>query len=262
MPRYLLNLRWLGLLAFVVLFGALCFRLGLWQWHKMDDRKERNAVIKSHFDDAPVPLDSIVPRGETVDGRNQEWLKVEVRGTYDAGAAASVKFLTRDSAPGVDVVVPLRLDDGTAILVDRGWMPSENNSVAPELPDPPSGEVDVVGWLRPDNGAGGQAVRINQGQIRAIDSKGFAESVDYPLRDGYLNVRTESPAAGDLQLEPDPDLGQGPHFFYALQWWFFGLLGVVGIGWFARDEIVKQRKIAAGAPAQASQDQAKAIKSA
>ena len=100
----------------------------------------------------------------------------------------------------------------------------------------------MVGWLRPDNGAGGEAVRINEGQVRAIDSVGFGESVDYPLRDGYLNVREETPASGDLQLEPDPDLGQGPHFFYALQWWFFGLLGIVGILWFARDEIVKQRR--------------------
>lgn len=249
MPRFLLNRRWLGLLAFVVVFGAVCFRLGLWQWHRLEHRIDRNDVIKQHFGADPVALDSAVPRGDVVDGERQEWLPVEVSGTYDASAAASVKFLTRDGAPGVDVVVPLRLEDGTAVLVDRGWMQTDNSGQAPQLPDPPTGEVDVVGWLRPNNGAGGEAVRINDGQVRAISSSGYAEFVDYPLRDGYLNVRSEDGAAPQsLQLEPDPDLGQGPHFFYALQWWFFGLLGVVGFGWFARDEVKGQRSTAASTP--------------
>jgi len=238
MPRFLLSPRWLGLLAFVILFGALTFRLGLWQWHKLEHRIDRNAIIKQHYGADPRPLNDVVPAGGTVDGETQEWTNITVTGSYDASAAASVKFTTRDGAPGVDVVVPLMLDDGTAILVDRGWMKSDNTGQAPDLPAPPNGEVEVVGWLRPNNGAGGQAVRVNDGQIRAISSVGFAESVDYPLRDGYLNVRSETPDAGEqLQPEPDPDLGQGPHFFYALQWWFFGLLGIVGFGWFVRDEI-------------------------
>lgn len=241
MPRFLFSPRWLGLLAFVVLFGALTFRLGLWQWHKLEHRIDRNAVVKQHYKADPRPLDDVVARGEEVDGRTQEWTNVVVTGTYDPSAAASVKFTTRDGAPGVDVVVPLVLDDGTAVLVDRGWMQSDNTGQAPELPDPPTGEVTVVGWLRPNNGAGGQAVRVHDGQIRAISSDGFDESVDYPLRDGYLNLRTETPEAGtELQREPDPDLGQGPHFFYALQWWFFGLLGVVGFGWFVRDELKRE----------------------
>ncbi len=243
MPAFLLKPRWLGLLAFVIVFGALCYRLGLWQWHRLEHRIDRNAVIKQHYGADPVPLDSVVPRGSEVDGETQEWTQVEVRGTYDASGAASVKFMTRDSAPGVDVVVPLRLDDGTAILVDRGWMQTDNSGQAPTLPAPPSGEVDVTGWLRPNNGAGGEAVRINDGQIRAISSDGYDEALDYPLRSGYLNLRSESPDPGsDLLLEPDPDLGQGPHFWYALQWWFFGLIGITGFVWFAISEARESRR--------------------
>jgi len=242
-PRFLLSRRWLGLLVFVLVFGALTYRLGLWQWHRLEHRVDRNSVVKQHFKADPVPLDSVAPAGHKVDADTQEWLKIEASGVYDADAAVSVKFTPRDGKPGVDVVVPLKLSDGTAILVDRGWMETDNSAQAPDLPAPPSGQIEVVGWLRPNNGAGGEAVRVNGGQIRAISSEGFAESVDYPLRDGFLNLRTESPkSASSLQLEPDPDLGQGPHFFYALQWWFFGLLGVVGFVWFARDESKGKKK--------------------
>jgi len=102
--------------------------------------------------------------------------------------------------------------------------------------------VSVMGWLRQNNGAGGQASRPVDGQVRAISSEGFAKSVPYGLSDGYLNLRTQDPAAKDaLALEPKPELGQGPHFFYALQWWFFALLATVGWFWFAWAEAKERR---------------------
>lgn len=233
MRRFLLNPRWLGLLAFVLVFGAVCFRLGLWQIHRLDDRFDRNDRITDHFSAAPVNLDTVAPVGTIIDDSN-EWTRVILRGTYDEDRAVSVKFTTRDAAPGVDVVVPLRLDDGTAILVDRGWMETQNSNQRPDLPAPPSGEVTVEGWLRPDNKAGGDAVRVFDRQVRAIDSSGLAEYVPYELRDGYVNAQGESPeAATALAVEPEPELGQGVHFFYALQWWFFGLIGLTGYVWFA-----------------------------
>lgn len=236
MQHFLLNRRWLALLAFVVVFGGVCFRLGLWQIHRLEHRLDRNEVISRHFSTDPVDLDTAAPPGTTIDEQN-EWTRVTIRGTYDLEHEAAVKFTTRDAAPGVDVVVPLKLDDGSAILVDRGWMESQNSVKRPELPPPATGEVTINGWLRQDNGAGGQAVRVIDGQIRAIDSSGFGESVPYDLRDGYVNAQSESPEpATKLAAEPKPELGQGPHFFYALQWWFFGLIGITGYVWFAIQE--------------------------
>ncbi len=242
MHRFLFNPRWLGLLAFVLVFGAVCFQLGMWQFHRLQDRFDRNDVISAHLAADPVDLDVAAPPGTTID-ESTEWTRVTLRGSYDPDRAASVKFTQRDSAPGVDVVVPLRLDDGTAILVDRGWMQTLNSNDRPDLPAPPDGEVTVQGWLRQDNNAGGDAVRVFDGQVRAIDSTGFAESVPYDLRDGYVNAQEESPApATELAPEPEPELGQGVHFFYALQWWFFGLLGLVGYVWFAVQEARDRRR--------------------
>ena len=99
-----------------------------------------------------------------------------------------------------------------------------------------------MGWLRQNNGAGGDATRPIDGQIRAISSIGMAKSVPYDLTNGYLNLRTQDPLTTKaLALEPKPELGQGPHFFYGLQWMFFALLATVGYFWFARAEAKERR---------------------
>lgn len=235
--RFLLSPRWLALSLFVIALMVIGIRAGFWQMDKHDARVDRNAVIREHFGDDAIPLDSVVPRGATVDSL-QEWTLVTVTGRYAPDDEITVKFMVRDSKPGVDVLTPLLLADGTAVVVDRGWLSTQNTGQRPDdIPPPPPGEVTVEGWLRVNNGAGPQAVEPIDGQVRAISSVGLATAVPFELRNGYLNLRSQSPEATDeLRLEPEPDLGQGPHFFYALQWWFFGLLAMVGWAWFARIE--------------------------
>jgi cytochrome oxidase assembly protein ShyY1 len=234
--RFLLSARWIGFAVFVVVLAAVCTRLGFWQLHKLELRLDRNDVITKHFSTDPVDLSSALPPGTKVDKTN-EWTKVTAVGTYDLDEQLTVKFTTRDGAPGVDVVTPLVLDSGEALLVDRGWLATQNTVSRPKVPEPPSGKVTIEGWLRQNNGAGGAAVRPSKGQIRAISSVALERVMPYELVDGYVNLQSESPEPStSLAAEPKPELGQGPHFFYALQWWFFALLALVGYFWFARAE--------------------------
>ncbi len=241
MYRFLLSSRWIGFAVFVLLLAAVCTRLGFWQMHKLELRLDRNDIITAHFGDEPRTLMDALPAGNEVD-RSTEWTRVKAVGTYDLEHQLTVKFTTRDSAPGVDVVTPLVLADGTAVLVDRGWIATDNNVAQPDVPEPPAGEVEIMGWLRQNNGAGGNAVKPSEGQIRAISSDALADFVPYELANGYINLQEQTPAsATPLAVEPKPELGQGPHFFYALQWWFFALLAVVGYFWFARAEAKERR---------------------
>ena len=52
-----------------------------------------------------------------------------------------------------------------------------------------------------------------------------------------MELLSEDPAPAE-SLEPAeaPDTGEGPHFFYGLQWWFFGVLALFGFGYLAYDE--------------------------
>lgn len=245
--RFLGSARWVGFAVFVIALSAVCIQLGFWQFHKLDDRHVRNELVREHLGTAPVPLDDVVPAGEDVEP-GQEWTVVTVSGTYDVKREVTVKFVNRDGRPGIDVLTPLVLDDGTAVLVDRGFVETQRTNVRPDvLPEPPDGVVEVTGWLRVDSTASSQATHVDEGQVRAISSRGLADHVPYDLRSGYVNLQEQAPSSEGLEAEPRPDLGQGPHFFYGLQWWFFAALAIVGYGWFARAERQERRKAAARA---------------
>jgi len=237
----MLSARWIGFLLFVVLLAAVCTRLGFWQIHRLEHRLDRNDIITRHFAATPVDLLTAIPPGSTVDD-DSEWTQVTATGTYDVEHQVTVKFSTRDGAPGVDVVTPLVLASGHAVLVDRGWVQTANTVDRPTVPAPPAGLVHISGWLRQNNNAGNDAIRPVDGQVRAVSSLGMARFVPYGLTNGYVNLQASSPeAATALAAEPRPALGQGPHFFYALQWWFFALLAIVGYFWFAWAEAKERR---------------------
>jgi cytochrome oxidase assembly protein ShyY1 len=239
---FLLSRRWIGFALFVVVLAGVCFQLGQWQMHRLEERRADNEVIKRHLAMDPAPLSTVVGPGEKVDDQ-LAWTRVRATGTYDVEHEVTVTFTTRDGSPGVDVVTPLVMSDGSAVLVNRGWLATQNTSERPDdIPAPPTGTVTVTGWLRPNSEADDRAVEPRDGQVRAVSSAGMASSMPHDLVSGYLNLRSqEPPAATPLELEPRPELGQGPHFFYGLQWWFFGALAVLGLFWFARTEL-KERQ--------------------
>ncbi len=237
MYRFLLSRRWVGFAVFVLVLAAVCAWLGNWQFQRLDSRKDHNALVEKHFKVAPVSLatftnvDKPLPAGD-------EWTRISARGSYDVAHQYIVKYQTREEGPGVNVVTPLVMADGNAILVDRGWFKTAANAAAvTNVPPPPSGTVDISGWMRVNNGADKDAVTPHDGEVRAISSEGAARVVPYDLYDGYVNLRKQAPQSQTpLAPEPMPDMGQGPHFFYALQWLFFGLLAVFGWFYFARVE--------------------------
>lgn len=238
--RFLLTPRWIGFALFVAVLSGVSIQLGIWQFHKLHDRQDRNAQIREFLAADPMPLDEVVARGSDVTP-GQEWRRVTAVGRFDVRHVITVKFVSRDGRPGVDVVTPLVLADGSAVLVNRGFLETIRTNQRPtDIPAPPQGIVEVTGWLRPDNGAGPDATRVSGGQVRAIAADGIARSVPYDLRDGFMNQQQPEPTG--LEVEPRPDLGQGPHFFYGLQWWFFAALAIVGYLWFARIEVHPPKK--------------------
>ncbi len=240
--RFLVSRRWIGFGIFVIALAGVCVQLGAWQFDKLDEREDRNALVAEHLAIDPVELNSVVPAGQRLDPE-QEWTVVTATGRYDLDRQVTVKYVSRDGRPGVDVLTPFVLDDGTALLVNRGFVETLRSSTAPtDLPVPTSATVEVTGWLRPNSGATGEAVRVSDTQVRAISSDGLAEHVPYELRDGYLNLQDQSSGAGVLDPEPRPELGPGTHFAYGLQWWFFGALALTGFVWFAHAERQDRRK--------------------
>jgi cytochrome oxidase assembly protein ShyY1 len=233
--RFLLTRRWVIFALVVVLLCYAAWWLGQWQFHRLEDRKASNAVVRANEDKAPAPVAEVLSPGSAV-AEDDEWRQVTATGEYDADQTVLVRYRTRDGESGVDVVVPLVTADGTALLVDRGWMRTDNQGAGPvDVPRPPQGEVTVEGWVRAD--ATGDSTAVEGHSTRAVSSEEIGPAIGHPVFGGFVELRSEDgqPADG---LEPVelPELDNGPHFFYGLQWWFFGLLAIVGFGYLAWDE--------------------------
>jgi cytochrome oxidase assembly protein ShyY1 len=232
--------RWAVFAVVVVLLAYGAYLLGQWQFHRLHDREATNAQTRTNLRAQPDPVGDVLAEGRPSASRD-EWRRVTATGTYLPDASVIVRYQTRDGASGVDVVTPLRTASGTSLLVDRGWMATSNSGrESVRAPDPPAGTVTVVGWVRAD--ASGGAARVTDRSTRAISSAEIAKAVGLPVYGGFIDVDTESPASPTRLVHAElPDLGNGPHFFYGLQWWFFGLLAVFGFFYLAYDERKKLR---------------------
>ena len=235
--RFLVSRRWILLFVTVLLLAYACLLLGRWQWHRLESKKANNAIIRANETAAPVPVDQLLREGLNPES-SQQYAVVSATGTYDVGKTVIIRYRTDDhGAAGVDVVVPLVTESGTALLVDRGWVATTNQGLTDpsQVPAPPSGTVTVTGSVRQD--AEGSSAQVVDGSARAISSAQIQPAIGIPVYGGFVDLKTETPApATALEAADLPDLSNGPHFFYALQWWFFGLLALFGFGYLAWEE--------------------------
>ncbi len=233
--RFLLSRRWVlfGLAVVVLALGS--FRLGEWQFDRLHEREQANSWTRTNLGLDPDPVEDVLDVDEQVPA-DQEWRRVRATGQYDAAETVVVRYQTRDGRAGVDLVTPLVTDSGTAVLVDRGWTATGNTGTVPtDLPPPPTGTVTVVGFVRAD--ATGRGIEVEDGSTRAVSSRTIGPGLDYPVYAGFLDAESEDPApAVDLVRPEVPDLGEGPHLFYGMQWWFFAALALFGFGYLAWDE--------------------------
>ncbi|RYE77046.1 MAG: SURF1 family protein, partial [Myxococcales bacterium] len=123
--RFLLSRRWFFFTIAVAFAAWGAVLLGQWQFHRLEDRKHENAVITHNLKADPVAIGEVMSTDEPTT-HDEEWKLVTMTGTYDDEHTIVLKYQTRDSKSGVDVVTPLVGADGTAVLVDRGWLATNN----------------------------------------------------------------------------------------------------------------------------------------
>ena len=216
MLRVLFSRRWLGALAAAAVFATAAFFLGRWQWHRYEAKAANADRIHAHYGAAPRPLTDVL--GTSPLPLPEEWTRVHAEGRYAADETLLVRNRPLDGTYGYEVLVPLVLGDGSAVLVDRGWVPNAKNAeTEPQVPPAPAGDVSLTGWLRPSEPSLDR--NLPAGQLASISLADAGHQVDQPLRGGYVVLQAEQgnpPRPAPLEK---PDDGLGPHQAYAFQWW-------------------------------------------
>jgi cytochrome oxidase assembly protein ShyY1 len=214
----------------------LFVRLAIWQLDRLDERRTQNALVEQRRDASPQELGALV----TSLGRDPAALNhrpVIARGVYRDDLEFFSVGRTYGDASGTLVATPLELADGTLIVVVRGLVPSGTAGPPADGFAPPDGLVEVTGWL--DDGE--EPLRIGEpdpvdGVIRSISRIDLAyidRWMDEEVADVSVVLDSEEPApteAVPIRI-PLEELTEGSHLGYAIQWFGFAIIVMVGVGY-------------------------------
>jgi len=190
--------------AGALLIAAACLRLGVWQLDRLAQRRDRNAQLAARL--ALPPL-QVATRNISADSARQR--RVVARGRYDFARERVWPGRSFEGTPGVALVTPLRLPDGSEVLVDRGWVPS-----------PDAFHVDREAYREPDTATVAGLALVPPRGRGDVDPTGFLP---------FVIQQEGPPAAGGLPRRwPPPALDNGPHLSYAIQWFSFAVIVLVG----------------------------------
>lgn len=238
MYRFLLSRQWVILTLTGLALIPVMIQLGFWQLHRHEHRVAQNELISGNLAARPVAVQKLTAPGRTVP-RADTYRPVTATGTYDPRHEVVVRQRTAADGQkiGYHVLTPLVLENGRALLVNRGWIPAGGDLTEfPQVPAAPAGRVTVTGRLMPDETTAASGIKDRKGlpprQVMLIDSRQQAERLGRPVSGGHLQLTATSPeTAGDQpELLPEPDHDSiGPHMAYAVQWWLFA--AGVPVGW-------------------------------
>jgi surfeit locus 1 family protein len=229
--RGFLTPKWLISHLVVLLVVILFVRLGFWQLDRFEERRIENTVGQARFAEDPVDivvlLDSVGPDVESL-----EYRRAVATGVFYPEDELMVRSQVYRSTAGFHVITPLVGESGAAILVNRGWVSLGLDQV-PAIEAPPlPGKVTVEGWVhlsqeRPPLGP----VDPAEGRLTTtsrVDITRIQQQMEMPLAPVYLVLIGEG--SGDLPISVRPPVfdDDGPHLGYAIQWFAFAMIGLVG----------------------------------
>ncbi len=216
-----------SLVALLLVIG--CLWAAQWQYHRGVDRQERNSQIENRVTLSPI---SVVEAAE--DSEAHEWRKISTTGEFDSSRQILLRNRYFEGKYGFEVLTAFRDSSGIEFWVDRGWVQAgASATIAPQLPEIPEGQVRIDGRIRLDR-------TLPQGKIFAVPNTGKGGLIsEANAQASNKELGIDSTFYIDLlggdkeELTPDvpaslPELSDGPHFAYALQWIIFGGLVVYG----------------------------------
>ena len=229
----LLRPRMIALHVLAVVLIVVMGNLSAWQFGRLDDRRAFNDTVRARASSEPVPIRDLL----TLPPEDAEWRPVIVRGRFRPADEVIVLNRSQNNAAGVDALTPFDFSvDATdyVVLVDRGFVP-----LTEEIPPPPTGEVEFLGRARKSQERRlGGLTDPSEGvlrEIQRVDVERLAGQVasadDRTVLPFYVDLLESPSITGGLPAPvANPDLSEGSHLSYAIQWIIFAICAAVA--WF------------------------------
>jgi surfeit locus 1 family protein len=204
----------------------MCIRFGIWQLHRLEQRRARNATAHARLREMPMRITASL-----LDSTGLIFRRATVSGLYDDERTIIVAGRSLNGAPGVHIFTPVRIG-GAAVLVNRGWMPSADAAHLDSAALRESSPENVAGVIldvpHDPRGAGPDTLNAFRRVWYRPDIVALRRQYPYPLANYVLQI-LPAPDAPDypVRLQP-PALTEGPHLGYVIQWFSFAIIGVTG----------------------------------
>jgi surfeit locus 1 family protein len=229
--------------VFVVLavaLGALFIRLGVWQLERLEQRRASNAAIQAQIDRPVVNLNS-----DPIPTDGLTYRRIRASGTFDPTQEIVLSNRAYSGQAGVHLVTPLRIEGrDAAVLVDRGWIPASQASPAERTSFAVSGTIEVAGIGRPSQQEPAIALLADPTRgpgsppldaWRFLDLSAIQPQVPYTLLPVILEASEPVGGVTPPKLQSEIDLSEGSHLSYAIEWFAFAAIALLGgAAWLVR----------------------------
>ncbi len=241
--RFLLRPMWILFHLVVVAAIVTMIQLGFWQLRRLDERQDFNHIVIERSEQAPIPVSQLLADG-AYDPETDEWLPVELTGSYLPEQLVEFN-VSQGGRAGENVLAAMLLDDGATVIVNRGFIP-----LGFDIPPAPATEVTVQGLLRrsEQRTRGGLTDTLDPElrEVRRVDIPQIAPLLAGDVAPFYVQLVVSDPpvTTGDPEPTARPDLDNGPHLSYAIQWFIFALCVAIGWGLAVRRSLATRRRAA------------------
>lgn len=235
MDRRLFQPKWLLAHVTVLTVAAVFVALGFWQLARHGERVEQNKLGESRLGSPAVQLAELLDDSEDI--ASIEFRHVETTGEYAPDLEVLIRSQVHLGTAGFHVITPLVGEGGEAVLINRGWVPL-NMDRPPVDAAPPRGLVTVEGWvelseqkppLGPEDPPEGDLEILSR-----VDVSRISQQLPMDVAPVYVVRIAEDGEEPPIPVRQPAFDDQGPHLAYAIQWFGFAIVGLVGYSFLAR----------------------------
>lgn len=233
--------RWLGYYVLFLIFAIACVFLGNWQFDRRAEARAEIDRIDTNYDAPAIALAQALPPDQPFDEDTHKWQTIYATGSY-LDDVYLVRNRPGPNSVGSDLVQGFRTLDGTVLFIDRGWVNVDavdvDEAAIAALPRGAEGETTVEARLRESEAdiEGRSVSGITIARIVSGELARMADVEDAAYTQAYGMLVSEQPAGDHGTLPTKPERDEGPHLSYALQWYVFIMIALVGVIYAARQE--------------------------
>ncbi|MBU6347845.1 MAG: SURF1 family protein [Actinomycetales bacterium] len=242
MFRFLLAPKWIALTLIAIFLQPAFWELSQWQWHRLHEREISNSIVTANQKQEPVPIEEIISDSDgsaSVDASYQ-WRVVDIVGHWLNEKEVLVRKQSYESNLGFWVITPFKSTSGLTVLVNRGWVAATGSALdSPAVEPAPVTVAEILGRIRiAPNRSGTAPSDLPQGQVDRIVPDELLPDF-YRLSNAYLELTASTPESRGTSMEPilPPEISEGPHRSYAIQWILFAIMTLIGWGILVRKEL-------------------------